>query len=756
MNGKALLFMLLLALVVIFALVCVLLTRGENATWCGYQSQSFPEHLHSDCSQVFADLSQEEMTRVALYLKSNLGASLEDASQAKPSDNCIYSIDLQLPPKAESLAFLDHGGIRPPRQALAVVYFGNQPAPNITEYVVGPLPEPTYHRDVTVQKYGGPLPYYRRPPLDAEYKQMARFLHGVAFPTAPSFMQQVLDYDGTNLAAMTTSPRGLKSGDRSTWLVLFQNVTGYFLHPVGLEVLLDHGSLDLSLWAVKKVFYGGQYFRDLAELEREFAEGRLQVEKVQKVPAEGGFASLKPKVPPAGPGPVNYEPHGPRYSVRGNQVLSSFWSFAFRMDVSRGPRLFDIRFKGQRVAYELSVQDTMSVYGSNSPGGMSIRYMDGSFGIGRLTFPLVRGVDCPYSATYLDVRSLAQAERPLVTRDALCVFEQDLGAPLRRHYSHLRSIFYGGLPATALVFRSVSSIGNYDYIWDFVFHTNGAIESKVRASGYISSSFLYGDGLDYGNQVGDHTLGNIHTHFVGYKVDLDVGGVQNSLIANDMTFEKVKVPWNPEHEINRMKLVKKVLDTEDKAAFRLHDDMPRYIYFASESKNKWGHNRGYRIQPISFFGEHLPETDPMERAISWGRYKLAVTKRKEEEPYSTSIYNQNDPWTPSVAFADFIDNETIVNEDLVAWITTGFLHIPHAEDVPNTVTLGNAVGFLLRPYNYFDDDPSIYSPDGVFFTSEQDPTSCDINHLACLPKTAACLPNLPPFTYEGFQNLTRL
>lgn len=44
------------------------------------------------------------------------------------------------------------------------------------------------------------------------------------------------------------------------------------------------------------------------------------------------------------------------------------------------------------------------------------------------------------------------------------------------------------------------------------------------------------------------------------------------------------------------------------------------------------------------------------------RYKLAVTRRKEEEPTSTSVYNQNDPWTPTVVFADFIDNETITNE----------------------------------------------------------------------------------------------
>lgn len=48
-----------------------------------------------------------------------------------------------------------------------------------------------------------------------------------------------------------------------------------------------------------------------------------------------------------------------------------------------------------------------------------------------------------------------------------------------------------------------------------------------------------------------------------------------------------------------------------------------------------------------------------------GRYQLAVTRRKEEEPTSTSIYNQNDPWTPTVTFADFINNETITNE--VRW-----------------------------------------------------------------------------------------
>lgn len=229
--------------------------------------------------------------------------------------------------------------------------------------------------------------------------------------------------------------------------------------------------------------------------------------------------------------------------------------------------------------------------------------------------------------------------------------------------------------------------------------------------------------------------------------------VKNSLVAHDMAFEMVQAPWDPEQQIERPRLTEKVLDMEDQAAFRLHSTMPRYLYFATNQKNKWGHQRGYRIQIISFAGDHVPEASSMERAISWARYKLAVTRRKEEEPTSTSVYNQNDPWTPTVTFADFINDETIANEDLVAWISVGFLHVPHAEDIPNTVTVGNGVGFFLRPYNYFDEDPSLYSPDGIYFSSEQGVGACGANSLACLP-AATCAPRLSPFQYGGFVNIS--
>lgn len=86
----------------------------------------------------------------------------------------------------------------------------------------------------------------------------------------------------------------------------------------------------------------------------------------------------------------------------------------------------------------------------------------------------------------------------------------------------------------------------------------------------------------------------------------------------------------------------------------------------------------------------------------------------------------------------------------MAWVTAGFLHIPHAEDIPNTVTVGNGVGFFLRPYNFFDKDLSINSADSIYFREDQDAGSCEVSSLACLPKAPVCDPDLPAFSHGGF------
>ncbi|XP_024599466.1 membrane primary amine oxidase isoform X3 [Neophocaena asiaeorientalis asiaeorientalis] len=738
MNQKTTLVLLALAVITIFALVCVLLAGrggdgGEHSLppFCPSVSPSAQPWTHPGQSRLFADLSREELTAVMSFLTQKLGPGLVDAAQAQPSDNCVFSVELELPPKAAALAHLDRGSPPPAREALAIVFFGGQPQPNVTELLVGPLPHPSYLRDVTVERHGGPLPYHRRPVLMREYLDIDQMIFNTELSQAAGLLHHCCFYkhQGGNLVTMTTAPRGLQSEDRATWFGLYYNISGagFFLHPIGLELLVDHKALDPARWTIQKVFFQGRYYESLAHLEEQFEAGLVNVVVIPDN-GTGGSWSLKSKAPPGPAPPLQFHPQGPRFSVQGSRVASSLWTFSFGLGAFSGPRIFDIRFQGERLAYEISLQEALAVYGGNSPAAMLTHYMDGSFGMGKYSTPLTRGVDCPYLATYVDWHFLLESQAPKTLPDAFCVFEQNQGLPLRRHHSDFHSHYFGGLVETVLVFRSVSTLLNYDYVWDMVFHPNGAIEVKFHATGYISSAFLFGAARRYGNQVGKHTLGTVHTHSAHYKVDLDVGGLENWVWAEDMAFVPTAVPWSPKHQIQRLQVTRKLLETEEQAAFPLGGPSPRYLYLASNHSNKWGHPRGYHIQT------------------------LAVTQRKEAEPRSSSIFNQNDPWAPTVDFADFINNETIAGEDLVAWVTTGFLHIPHAEDIPNTVTVGNSVGFFLRPYNFFDQDPSFDSADSVYFREDQDAGACEVNRLACLPQAAACAPHLPAFSHAGFSH----
>ncbi|KAJ3600665.1 hypothetical protein NHX12_031643 [Muraenolepis orangiensis] len=724
--------------------------EGTKVPKCAKTPRHPPEGKHDTRSQVFADLSPEEYTRVRDYLLSVEELDLTSDALAKPSQNFLFLIDLSLPKKQHALSYLDADGAKPVREATAVVFGGARGL--VSEYAVGPLPHPTYHRDVTVERYGTEIPITARTVTLGEYVLLFKCIEDQVFSKLGLLLKESFDVDkDKQLNAFEQMPRGVKSGDRLTWVSYFRSMSGMYIHPVGLEVLIDHKSLNASLWTVERLLYNGQYFDSAEELRTRYEAGDIR--KIVYVETSD-YGSLKPRRRALQVGPQQHYAEGRRFSVHSNQVLYLDWSFAFGLSAVTGMRVFDVRFKGERIAYELSVQEAMSVYGSVTPGLALTKFLDSSIGVGRFAHELTRGVDCPYTATYVTTHRYIDVAAPTRFLNSICVFEHNMGQPLRRHFSDFFSNSYGGLVNSALVFRTITAIGNYDYMWDFIFYQNGAVEAKVHATGYMSTSYLVDGNEKYGHQVAPKVLGNIHTHFVNFKVDLDVLGVKNVFQTKDMAYVNVSMPWNPEHHAMIPQLVEQQLNTEQEAALRYGTKTPRYLHIASQELNRWGHQRSYRLQVTTFAGDPLPESQPEERSMSWARYKVAITRHKDREQTSSSLYSQNNIWSPAVDFSKYIqDNESIDNEDLVAWVTTGFLHIPHAEDVPNTVTVGNGGGVILRPHNYFDEDPSVHSPDAVYIQpgSEQ---SCDTNPMACLAQKT-CAPELEPFTYNGFEGVMK-
>ncbi|KAM9345895.1 retina-specific copper amine oxidase [Symphorus nematophorus] len=741
---------------ILFVLVSIILNivligiNSSRAPKCSAQRVHPLRAKHDERSRVFADLSREEYLQVQQYMLKQKDLDISTNQFTKPSGNFLFLIDLSLPRKADALGYLDGKLPKPDREATVVVFYGSKGY--IKEYVVGPLPNPTQHRDVTQERYNMELPITARTVTIGEYVELFYFIENEVFSKLQKLMKESFDVsDHKTLNAFEQMPRGVRSGDRKTWVSFFRDTSGMYIHPVGFEILVNHESLNASEWRVERLLYNGQYFASIEELQKNYDAGSLKKIVYEETP---DYGSLKPRSKPLQIGPQHFQPEGKRYSVSHNHVLYLDWSFAFGLSSLSGMRVFDVRFKGERIAYELSVQEAMSVYGSVTPGMILTKFLDASIGVGRFAHELVRGVDCPYDATYVETYRYIDVPAPARFRNSICVFEHNMGQPLRRHFADFFHNSYGGMVNSALVFRTITAIGNYDYMWDFIFYQSGSVEAKVHATGYISSSYLMDGSLRYGHQVAKNVLGNLHTHFINFKVDLDVLGVKNNFHTKDMEYVNVSLPWMPDHYAMVPQLVEKQLKTEQDAALRYGTKTPRYLHIASRKKNRWGHERSYRLQVFSFTGDHLPESEPEERAMSWARYKVAITKHKDLEQTSSSLYSQNNIWTPAVDFSKYLaDNENIEDEDLVAWVTTGFLHIPHAEDIPNTVTVGNGGGVLLRPHNYFDEDPSIHSADSVYIDPGSE-DSCDNNRMACFAQET-CSPVLEPFTFQGFDGVMK-
>ncbi|NXX62307.1 AOC1 oxidase, partial [Scopus umbretta] len=664
-----------------------------------------------DKASIFADLSPAELRAVQSFLMSRPELGLSPSRGGVLAKNSLFLVELLPPKKRLALRYLDQGGPRPQRQARAVVFFGGQAEPNITEFAVGPLPRPSSYRPLRF-KGGRTIPFTARPMTQLEYELLHRTLVEAMEPLYRLLRDATgFWYHNCSQRCLTFSdiaPRGLAPGERRSWLVLQRSVEGFFLHPVGLEVLVDHRDPDPRRWAVQQLWYNGQYFSSPQELAERYERGTLAVARLAEPPSRQLFSSYEPRghfatgTPTEVHGAKVCEPQGRRYRLRGNQLEYGGWSLAFRLRSSAGLQLFDLRFNGERLAYEVSVQEAIAFYGGHTPAAMQTKYMDAGWGMGSVTYELARGIDCPEAATYLDAHHLYDSDGPVRFSSAICVFELPTGVPLRRHFdSDFQGgfHFYAGLEGQALVLRTTSTVYNYDYIWDFLLYPNGVMEAKVHATGFIHATFYMPQGRRYGSRVHSHLLGNLHTHLVHYKVDLDIAGTGNSFETMDVSFENISNPWSPGARRRRA------------------------------SPGAGGLRRGRPRCPCAKpRGSLAPRQPPCPSG-----YHLAVTRHHEDESTSSSIYTQNDPWEPLVSFEGFLrNNESIEDQDLVAWVTVGFLHVPHAEDIPNTATPGNAVGFFLRPFNFFDEDPSVASRSPVIVRPLDPPT---FSRLEIQPRT---------------------
>lgn len=702
---------------------------------------------------IFNDLTSEEIIAVRDFMLKQSSLKLKSIENASVKDNYIYMIQLHPPEKEAVLDYLENGKAKPARKALVVIFEGEANLPFVEEYIVTWLnnsEEMTYEK-----RHDNPIVFNARPYDQVQHKALEKI---VLEATTKAFRILNESYDGfcyhncTNklLKFHPQGPFGKTSDERTTWLQFTRDLEGESLNPVDFQLYIDFPGSDVSKWKVNKVYYNGQTFNTVDDLLFQYNKQNAILKSSIPAPQTPLFSSYDrsgiPQSQKARRAPRMFEPDGKRFSVSGRHIKYMEWSFDFRMDLVSGPQLFDIRFKDKRIIYELSLQEAISFYSGFSPYFMAANFVYGGWAMGAKTFELVGGVDCPETSKFFDVVHFVDTDQPQVIKNAVCVFEMDSGIPLRRHFETNGTgyKFYEGLANHVLVLRTIITARNYDNIFDFVFYQSGAIEVKSTPTGYVQSeNDRQGSDDLFGHEIQTKLLGNLHDHIFHYKVDLDVDGRSNSFEKIEISTQNKANDWlPPERRILKVLQRQEIrLETDSAELKNIDFDKPTFYNVYSDNENTFGSKRGYLIQPQSAVKQLLPEDDFITTMAPWSVYPLVITKYKETELRSSSLYNQNSPTQPVVDFESFFQdvNDRITNVDLVAWVSIGCIEIPSSEDVPNVASAANTARFFLRPFNYFDADPSTDSSNAVFIKQDEDKSNVvqslvSSDEEVCVPK----------------------
>jgi primary-amine oxidase len=292
----------------------------------------------------------------------------------------------------------------------------------------------------------------------------------------------------------------------------------------------------------------------------------------------------------------------------------------------------------------------------------------------------------------------------------MCLFERPTGTPSWRHAGgDLGLATVGAAGGTELVVRSISTVGNYDYLVDAVFGLEGSIRFDVAAAGVVlqrtvdapdQAAFEASGEHQHGTLVGPNLVGVNHDHFINFRLDLDVGGPANRFVDRQLTTATVAGDegrtsvWQPSDQVIGVEGPVAVPGTPGSNVWRVEAATP----------NSLGQRPAYVIDPLGAIATPLVAADdPGLARAPWSANPLWVTAYDATQVFAGGRTLPNGG-APEDGLPVWVGAQRpIVDVDLVTWFTVGFHHIVRSEDLP-TMPIHRA-SFEIRPENVFPANP---------------------------------------------------
>ncbi|XP_015953455.1 amine oxidase [copper-containing] gamma 2 [Arachis duranensis] len=423
--------------------------------------------------------------------------------------------------------------------------------------------------------------------------------------------------------------------------------------------------------------------------------------------------------------PISMEqPKGPSFIVEdGHLVKWANWEFHLKADARAGIIISQAKVRDpdtsemRSVMYKGFTSELFVPYMDPTDAWYFKTYMDaGEYGFGLQAMPLDPLNDCPRNAYYMDAVFAAADATPYLRPNIICVFETYAGDIAWRHAETPFNNFKVTevRPKVNLVVRMAASVGNYDYIVDWEFQTDGLIRSKVGLSGMLMVKGTIYDHMNqvpseeylYGPLLSENLIGVIHDHYIIYYLDLDIDGTDNSFTKVNIKKHETSPGESPRKSY--LKAIRNVAKTEKDAQIRLSLYDPSEFHMTNPSKKtKIGNPVGYKVVPSGTAASLLDPEDPPQKRAAFTNNQIWVTPYNKSEQWAGGLFTYQSKGDDTLQVWSNRDR-AIEKKDIVVWYTLGFHHIPCQEDYPIMPTVSSS--FDLKPVNFFERNPILRLP----------------------------------------------
>jgi primary-amine oxidase len=324
------------------------------------------------------------------------GLNLTDPNEAKLTDNYVYVlspnhwslltrvrfwVDALHTNKSEVLPYLDSDAAMPAKFARAIIFEGGKAEPDSQEYMIGPLP---VSAKTTIERldyiyndgFGGSVPYNARyfdgPREAATEPLIASIMSNISDITAALFQGGAYygsDDERSSLTFFSDTPISFDGTSAFRNIMFRFPGTATFLTPLDFYLLIDCTGTDPSLYFLKGFVTNEKFYTSVADLRAAFEVGQIAMNYDQTMEADWALVNYKPEMGvrelEERLAPSTLEIGGKRYKLDKENQYVEYMGWSFYMSFSRtlGIMLYDIKFKGERILYELSMQEATAQYG---------------------------------------------------------------------------------------------------------------------------------------------------------------------------------------------------------------------------------------------------------------------------------------------------------------------------------------------------------------------------------------------------------